>query len=153
MGAVNSSGLGSHVNHSLIKSKFCSQMLRPLAFRWLNWKVFHQNNCAWWDFVKNSKCSQIFRRKKSSWESISFHRESIGATIFLIFLCICIVNAIIFIKKNISKLIQDQFLQLVKDHQYEYFCYVDKVMACVFTSSLIKKMLVIPNLRMCVWAY
>ena len=31
----------------------------------------------------------------------------------------CIVIAIVFIEKTASKVIQDQFLQIVKDHQYE----------------------------------
>ena len=31
----------------------------------------------------------------------------------------CIVIALIFIEKTASKVIQDQFLQIVKDHQYE----------------------------------
>ena len=73
-----------------------------------------------------------FQKKTSFWESVFFHREIFGVTNFLIVLRICIVNAIIFIKKNISKLIQDQFLQIVKDHQHDYFCYVDKIMPCVF---------------------
>ena len=40
----------------------------------------------------------------------------------------------IFIKKNknIAKLVQDQFLQTVKDHQYDKFGYVVKIVPCVF---------------------
>jgi len=45
---------------------------------------------------------------------------------------ICIVIAMIFIKKNIDKLVQDQFLQPVKDHQYDKFGYVGKIMPCFF---------------------
>ena len=41
-----------------------------------------------------------FSEKPSFRESVSFHREIFGATNFLIVLCICIVNAIIFIKKK-----------------------------------------------------
>ena len=71
-----------------------------------------------------------FSEKPSFWESVSFHREMLDVTNFGLALCICIVNAIIFIKKNISKLIQDQFLQIVKDHQYDNFGYVDEIMPC-----------------------
>ena len=52
-----------------------------------------------------------FLEKPSFWESVSFHRE-----MFWLVLLIYIVNAMIFIKKNIDKLVQDQFLQTVKDH-------------------------------------
>jgi len=45
---------------------------------------------------------------------------------------ICIVIAMIFIKKNIDKLVQDQFLQPVKDHPYDKFGYVGKIMPCFF---------------------
>ena len=34
----------------------------------------------------------------------------------------------IFIKKNIDKLVHDQFLQPVKDHPYDKFGYVEKIM-------------------------
>ena len=51
-------------------------------------------------------------------------------TNFKLVLHICIVNAMIFIKKktNINKLVQDQFLQIVKDNQYDKFGYVGKIM-------------------------
>ena len=35
-------------------------------------------------------------------------------------------------QKNIDKLVQDQFLKTVKDHQYDKFGYVGKIMLCVF---------------------
>jgi hypothetical protein len=38
----------------------------------------------------------------------------------------------IFIKKNIDKLVKDQFLQPVKDHPCGKFGYVGKIMPCVF---------------------
>ena len=38
----------------------------------------------------------------------------------------------IFIKKNIDKLVQDQFLQPVKDHPYDKFGYVEKIMPRFF---------------------
>ena len=53
-------------------------------------------------------------------------------TNFGLVLRICIVNAMIFIKKKVDKLVQDQFLRIVKDHQYEKFSYVIKIMPCVF---------------------
>ena len=72
------------------------------------------------------------KKKLGFWESVSFHREMFGATSFGLVLQICIVNAMIFIKKNIDKLVQDQLLQTVKDHQYDKFGYVGKIMHCVF---------------------
>ena len=36
----------------------------------------------------------------------------------------------IFIKINIDKLVQDQFLQPIKDHVYDKFGYVVKIMPC-----------------------
>ena len=59
-----------------------------------------------------------FLEKSSFWEGVSFCREMFCVTNFLLVLRICIVNAMIFIKKNIDKLVQDQFLQPVKDHPY-----------------------------------
>ena len=41
---------------------------------------------------------------------------------------ICIVNAMIFTKKNIDNLVQDQFLQPGKDHPCDKFGYVGKIM-------------------------
>ena len=35
-------------------------------------------------------------------------------------------------KKNIDKLVQDQFLKPVKDHPYDKFGYVEKNMPCLF---------------------
>ena len=37
-----------------------------------------------------------------------------------------------FHKKNIDKLVQDQFLQHVKDHPCDKFGYVGKIMPCFF---------------------
>ena len=34
--------------------------------------------------------------------------------------------------KNIYKLVQGQFLQIVTDHQHEYFSYFDTIMPCLF---------------------
>ena len=65
-----------------------------------------------------------FSEKTSFWESVSFHREMFHVTNFELVLRICIVNAMIFIKKNIDKLVQDQFLQTVKDHQRDKLGYV-----------------------------
>ena len=45
----------------------------------------------------------------------------------------------IFIKKNIDKLVQDQFLQPVKDHPCDKFGYVGKIMPFFFLSKAIKK--------------
>ena len=73
-----------------------------------------------------------FTEKPSFLESISFHGEMYCVTNFWLVLVICIVIAMIFIKKNIDKLVQDQFLQPVKDHPYDKFGYVGKIMPCVF---------------------
>jgi hypothetical protein len=73
-----------------------------------------------------------FLEKPSFSESVSFHREMFCLTSFLLVLRICIVNAMIFIKKNIDKLVKDQFLQPVKDHPCGKFGYVGKIMPCFF---------------------
>ena len=73
------------------------------------------------------------RKKKTSfWESVSFDREMFYVTNFWLVLRISIVNAMIFLKNNIDKLAQDKFLQPVKDHPYEKFGYVVKIMPCFF---------------------
>ena len=56
------------------------------------------------------------------------HSEMVGMNNFAIVLCIWIVNALIFIFLNIGKLVQDQFVLIVKDHQYDNLIYVDKIM-------------------------
>ena len=73
-----------------------------------------------------------FSEKPSFVESVSFHREMFCPTNFLLIPRICIVNVMIFIKKNIDKLVQDQFLQHVKDHPCDKFGYVGKIMPCFF---------------------
>ena len=73
-----------------------------------------------------------FTEKPSFLESVSFRREMFCVTNLLLVLRICIVNAMIFIKKNIDKLVQDQFLQPVKDHPCDKFGYVEKIMPCLF---------------------
>ena len=62
-----------------------------------------------------------FLEKPSYWESVSLHREIFCATNFGLVLRICTVNGMIFINKNIGKLVQNQFLQTVKDHQYDIY--------------------------------
>ena len=59
------------------------------------------------------------------WESFSFHREMFCPTHLY---CKCDD----FHEKNIDKLVQDHFLQSVKDHQYDIFGSVVKIMPCVF---------------------
>ena len=80
-----------------------------------------------------------FLEKPSFWESVAFCREMFCVTNFLLVLRICIVNVMIFIKKNIDKLVQDQFLQPVKVHPCDKFGHVDKIMSCFFSSKAIKK--------------
>ena len=70
--------------------------------------------------------------------SVSFCRELFCVTNFLLVLRICIVNAMIFIKKNIDKLVQDQFLQPVKVHPCDKFGHVDKIMPCFFFQNRLK---------------
>ena len=41
-------------------------------------------------------------------------------------------------KKNIDKLVQDQFLQPVKDHPCDKFGYVDQIMPCFFFQKRLK---------------
>ena len=69
-----------------------------------------------------------FSEIPSFWESVSFQREMFCGNHFWLVLRICIVNAMNFIKKNIDKLVQDQFLQPVKGHPCDKFGYVDKIM-------------------------
>ena len=100
-------------------------------------------------------CSKVsvqldFWKKQFFWESVSFHREMSCVTNFLLVLRICIVNAMIFIKKNFDKLVQDQFLQPVKDHPYDKFGYVGKIMPCFFSSNTQKQNLVVKNPKTCV---
>ena len=100
--------------------------------------------------LKNLSCTKIivhggtllksvsavgFLEKPSFWESVVFRRKMFCVTNFLLVLRICIVNAMIFIKKNIDKLVQDQFLQPVKDHPCDKFGYVGKIMPCFFFKS------------------
>ena len=75
-----------------------------------------------------------FSEKPSFGESVSFYREVFGVTTFLIVLRICIANAINFLKKNISKHIQDQFFTICLSSSifFIYFYYVDKVMPWFF---------------------
>ena len=61
----------------------------------------------------------------------------VSLTNFQLVLRICILNAIIFIKKNIGKLVQDNFQQNFKDPEYHNFGYVDKIKYCFFSLSLI----------------
>ena len=91
----------------------------------LRLKFVHQNNRAWWDFAQKSV--QLDFWKDEVFRKVSlFHREMFCLTSFLLVLRICIVNAMIFIKKNIDKLVKDQFLQHVKDHPCGKFGYVGK---------------------------
>ena len=92
-----------------------------------------------------------FSKKTIFWESFSFHRELFWVTNFGLVLLICIVNAMIFIKKNIDKLVQNQFLQPVKNHPYDKFGYVGKIMPCFFFKHDFKNF-VIKNPKTCVQA-
>ena len=79
--------------------------------------------------LKNLSCTKIivhggtllksfsavgFLEKPSFWESVSFHREMFCVTNFLLVLCICIVNAMIFIKKTLINLFRISFYNLLK---------------------------------------
>ena len=112
----------------------------------------HQNNRAWSDFAQKCQCSWIYG-KTSFLESVSFHGDIFCVTNFWLVLVIFIVIAMIFIKKNIDKLVQDQFLQPVKDHPYDKFGYVEKIMPCFFLSNTQKQNLVVKNPKTCVWAF
>ena len=79
-----------------------------------------------------------FSEKPTFWESVSFRREMFFVTNLLLVLRICIVNEMIFIKTNIDKLVQDQFLQPVKVHPYDKFGHVDKLMPCFFSKAIKK---------------
>ena len=74
-GAVNSSELSSHENYYLNwkgvdKNLRCSDMLGPLAFRWLNRKI-----CLAPKYLCTvGLCSKMWVQLVF-WESVSFHRE------------------------------------------------------------------------------
>ena len=72
-------------------------------------------------------------------------------TNFGLVLRICIVNVMIFIRK-IHKLVQDQFLQTVKDHQYDKVGSLLKV-CLVFVFKFDYHFLSDQNLRLWVPAY
>ena len=76
-----------------------------------------------------------------------------GVTNFGLVLRIFIVNAIIVIKKYIIKLVQDQFLQIVKDHQCDYFGYVDNIYIFFSFQVLLKQKLWFSNAGTCGQAY
>ena len=130
---------------------------------WNAWAVgFHMVK------LKNLSCTKIivhgrtllksvsavgFTEKPSFLESVSFHGEMFCVTNFWLVLVICIVITMIFIKKNIDKLVQDQFLQPVKDHPYDKFGYVEKIMPCFFSSNTQKLNLVVKNPKTWVWAF
>ena len=79
-----------------------------------------------------------FWEKLSFWDNVSFCLEMFCVTNFLLVLHISIVNAMIFIQKNIDKLVQDQFLQPVKVHPWDKFGHVDKIMPCFFFQKRLK---------------
>ena len=55
-----------------------------------------------------------FSEKPSFWEGVSFCREMFCVTNFLLVLRICIVNAMIFIKKILINLFRNSFYNLLK---------------------------------------
>ena len=79
------------------------------------------------------------------WKVSLFPCEMFCVTNFGLVLRICIVNEMIFIKKNIDKLVQDQFFQPVKDRPYDKFGYVGKIMPCFFSSNTQQQNLVVKN--------
>ena len=117
------------------------------------------------DFFINQtwKKTQVFLLLQDFWgkpyflKTALFHLEIVALTNSRSDIGVCIINLTISIKKYLSKLyrisfVQDHFLQSVKDHQYDIFGYVGKIMPCVFF-KFDKNILVIKNPRTCVWAY
>ena len=95
-----------------------------------------------------------FRKKNTFFGKVSlFTVKFLVWLIFLLVLRICIVKSMMFFKKNFDKLVQDQFLQPVKDPPYDKFGYVVKIMPCFFSSNKQKLNLVVKNPRKCVQAY
>ena len=134
-------------------TKFTWKLLLELKRYQSKVKVFWNAKAIAFQMVnlKNLSCTKIivhggtllksvsavgFSEKPSFWESVSFRRTNFCVTNFLLVLRICIVNAMIFSKKNIDKLVQDQFLQPVKVHPCDKFGYVGKIMPCVFFKTL-----------------
>ena len=135
MGAVKFSRLSSHEIYSL------------------NWKGIDQKlsgSDGSWFMV--GLCSQV-SVQLDFWESQVFGKVSLFTVKYFVWLYAFLSSMQWFsLKKNIDKLAQDQFLQPVKEHLYNKFGYVGKIMAWFF-SSLIKHNLVIKNSRNCVQAY
>ena len=86
-----------------------------------------------------------FSEKPSFWESVSFHSEIFGATKFLIALCICIVNAIIFIKKTPVNLFRIRFYKLLKIINMNILAILTNLWLVFFFFKFDYKFLVIPN--------
>ena len=93
-----------------------------------------------------------FRKKTSFWESVSFHREMFCVTIFWLVLHICIVNAMIFIKKTLINLFRISFYNLLKIIHVINLAILKKLCLLVF-SKAIKKFFFFLNLRTSRWTF
>ena len=77
-----------------------------------------------------------FSEKPSSRESVSFHFEMFCATNFGLVLSICIVNAMIFIKKTLINLFRISFYKLLKIINVINLAMLEKL-CLIYFSSLI----------------
>ena len=83
-------------------------------------------------------CNWIFR-KTIIWESVSFQCEMFDVKNFEKVLRIGNVNTMIFINKQIGKLVQDCFLQIVNDPQYDNFAKIYIFLKSFIKLNVIKK--------------
>ena len=121
------------VTPSIEKVSIKSQGVLKCLGRWLSdgqvkKYVLHQIIVHDGTLLKSISAVGFSEKNQVFCEDVSFHREQFCVTNFLLVLRICSINVMIFIQKNIDKLVQDQFLQPVNDHPYDNFGYVAKIM-------------------------
>ena len=113
------------------------------------WSNYWTTFCKSWTPTLGSKWPQRTQlsdgvgclKKNSAWETVSFHREMVGVTIFGLVLSILLSMRWFSSTTKIGWLVQDNFLQIVKYLQYDHFF--------VFKFDI---KIVINNPRMCAWA-
>ena len=93
-----------------------------------------------------------FQNKQRCWESVSFHREMFGVTIFGLVLRLCIVKEMIFIKKKLVNLFRISFYKLLKIINVIILAILTKL-RLVFFFKFYKIKLSDKNPRKCICAY
>ena len=85
-----------------------------LSNGWVEQTVLHQKNGAGWDFAQKLQVQLDFQENLFSFLSVSFHHEMFDLTSFRLFLGVCIVHVVIFIKKHLVNLFSISFCELLK---------------------------------------